>query len=178
MRRSEKRGGNEHFCHSRGPSHFSKSALRAGIKYDYACTNRAGSKTPPRRAGRIMIIQRSDGTVVRAAGWPSGEPKDRSNASGTWAVAAEAVTDPLRYGSDRTTRIRNRTYLHLIAPNALYCLPPAGMDSHGYITDVGCALECATRDLATSCKLFAPHGTADFRHMHIPYTEKWTCSRE
>ena len=72
-----------------------------------------------------------------------------------------------RCGTVATTRIRNRTYLHLIAPNALYCLPPAGMDSHGYITDVGCALECATRDLATSCKLFAPHGTADFRHMHI-----------
>ena len=106
--------------------------------------NRAGSKTPPRRAGRIMIIQRSDARVVRAAGWPSGEPKDRSNASGTWAVAAEAVTDPLRYGSDRTTRIRNRTYLHLIAPNALL-LPPTGRDGQPRVYH-GCRMRARVRN--------------------------------
>ena len=124
--------------------------------------NRAGSKTPPRRAGRIMIIQRSDARVVRAAGWPSSEPKDHSNASGTrgqWQPR-QLLT---RCGT-ATNRIRNRTYLHLIAPNALL-LPPTGRNGlpRVNVTSTRCTRELNLRPGHFTYSLL----TADFRHMHI-----------
>ena len=73
VRRSGKRSGNEHFCLSERPSHFSKSALRADIVIGIP-TLLARTARERRKTHRHHLAM-AGWTVVRATGWLSREPK-------------------------------------------------------------------------------------------------------
>ena len=86
VRWSGKRSGNEHFCLSERPSHFSKSALRADIVIH--CLREPRGQD----AKRIVIIWRwQDGRSFEQLAGCRASQNHRSNAACTWAAAVKAA---------------------------------------------------------------------------------------